>query len=162
MGEFFKTWRRKIGVVVLVLAGFCMAAWLRSYTSTDDVITFTSNYQLYSHNGSVSWNVISADPLAFDLAMSLSGIEITNRLEQPDSESLLAGFSIGLSPRIQWHREFCGFVACEVSTLGRRTLQYWVPYWSFATPLALLSAYLILWNPRRKADSKLSEAVASN
>jgi len=35
MGEFFKGWRRKTGVVTLVMACVFMSAWVRSQTTID-------------------------------------------------------------------------------------------------------------------------------
>src|SRR5438105_3724804 len=35
MRDFFKGWRRKIGVLTLVMACVCMAAWVRSYSAED-------------------------------------------------------------------------------------------------------------------------------
>ena len=35
MGEFFKPWRRKLGIVTLVLACVFMGGWVRSYSAHD-------------------------------------------------------------------------------------------------------------------------------
>ena len=55
MNEVFRGWKRKVGVVTLVLACVFMGLWLRSFTTTNDQITLWVNHSLYSHNGSVSW-----------------------------------------------------------------------------------------------------------
>ena len=38
MREFFRGWRRKVGVVTLVVALTLMAMWLRSYLFNDEVL----------------------------------------------------------------------------------------------------------------------------
>lgn len=37
MGDYFKLWRRKIGVVTLLMACVFMVAWMRSLIATDSV-----------------------------------------------------------------------------------------------------------------------------
>ena len=37
MGDFFKGWRRKTGIVALVMACVFMTGWVRTYSVTDDI-----------------------------------------------------------------------------------------------------------------------------
>lgn len=132
MSALFQGWRRRAGCALLVVACALMVAWLRSYLSADDVLRLTSNGQLYSHNGSVSWNMTSVD----DAFANVSGPQF-------------------MRPRVIWRNEFFGFVGTEIVIYGRRTIQYWVPYWSFVTPLTLLSGYLILWKSRQASPANV-------
>ena len=55
---------------------------------------------------------------------------------------------------IEWRRDWAGFTAVSYSVTDGaeilRTLSFIFPYWSVVLPLTLLSAYLILWKPRKK------------
>ena len=57
MRSFFKGWRRKTGVVTLVMACVFAGEWMRSYERHDRVIVFfpASFHTVYSHQGCLVW-----------------------------------------------------------------------------------------------------------
>ncbi|MDB5346989.1 MAG: hypothetical protein JWP89_5366 [Schlesneria sp.] len=147
MYTFFHGWRRKAGVVTLVMAIALMAMWLRSYLFNDEVsfpcgqsTCFVSSIharlslgrQTPSHSSDrVKWR-----------AFNLSRINVTDTQESCD---------------LQICRRWGGF-RHESGTLkyerSRIEIEQWtIPYWSIAVPLTLLSAYLIVWMPRKATNT---------
>ena len=58
MGDFFKPWRRKIGIVTLMLACVFAAGWVRSQYKADVFImplNESSNGVISSRNGEIQW-----------------------------------------------------------------------------------------------------------
>lgn len=143
MRDIFRGWRRKTGCVLLLVACAAMVAWLRSYLVDTDSFTVATNRQIYSHNGSVSWNIIYPGVVTPDLWQFHAAITGGEELEV-------------VVPKFNWRWEVCGFVGSEMSMYGQRIVQYWVPYWSIATPLALIAAVLILWPRWQSKDSDMS------
>ena len=57
MREFFKGWRRKVGLAALVMACVVMGAWMRSQF-TSDVFCWSIGHEsevVISGNGALSW-----------------------------------------------------------------------------------------------------------
>lgn len=109
MHIFFYGWRRKAGVVALVMALALVCLWIRSgvaYCSTS-LRLHGSQYTLFSHNGGVTfWHQKETD----------FGYKETE----------------WLTPSIVAQRPGCSYPVIVL-------------------PLTLLSAYLILWKPRKRA-----------
>ena len=57
MGEFFKGWRRKAGLVTLVMVCLLTAWWMRSYVRVDVLLIQKSQryHNLGSHRGHLYW-----------------------------------------------------------------------------------------------------------
>ncbi len=125
MGDFFYGWRRKAGMATLVLACLFLGAWGRSFASTNDHFTVWKNHSVYSHNGSVCWNIRYDDLSTADASPNPA------------------------IPKINSRWELCGVVVSDISfhRIGMR--QYWVTYWYLMTPLTLLAGFLLLSQPRR-------------
>lgn len=106
MGDFFRGWRRKLGVVTLAMACVLASAWLRS---------FSAYHQQWSHK--------------FD--------EVTS-------------YSVGL-----WndHVHIESLESGKISAVRKWSIA--IPYW-FAVPLTLSSAYLLLWQPRKRKVDRIS------
>lgn len=156
MREFFKGWRRKAGCVALMLGLLAWCGWVRSLMVSDLVIM---------NQGTM---IIRSAPhgLALLRGPAAAGAEWT----VPRWMSILNGPPGLQSP--DWTWQFCGFryghqlkgQAKATTTLpdGRvitEEIEYiahehaWViPYWSIAIPLALLSAFLLLWTPRKRTE----------
>ena len=61
MGDFFKGWKRKIGVMTLLMGLVFAAGWVRSYVLYEKfcyrIERFsTSHLHLYSTNGQIWWS----------------------------------------------------------------------------------------------------------
>ena len=72
MGDFFKPWRRKIGVVTFEMACLAMADWVRSLISEDDVHDFVEfiygcqqSYGLATEKQSLDFDTIFQVSLVF-------------------------------------------------------------------------------------------------
>ena len=116
MGEFFKGWRRKAGLVTLAMACVLAVGWMRSYTVFGDVAWFgigSQQQRMVSLAGRVSWKSypVSGEAVWMVRSYDKSGPMLSE--EQFDlAWSILSG--------------------CVI------------PYWSLVLPLTLLSAWLIL------------------
>jgi hypothetical protein len=146
MREFFRGWRRKIGVMTLVVACVFMAGWVRSCTTEDDFESDSIyDYQVTIGGGQIIWWRIGAKdgvrnlqskrtwrsrPLNWRLwpeASQTSGWDILTQYNVP-------GFSLKTGRR-----------------LGESTLVFGVASISWiVVPLTMLSAYLLLSNPRTR------------
>ena len=127
MGEFFKGWRRKAGLVTLTMAIALFSLWMRSRTIFD-VIVFAHGDRQHSvlaaggriywfatikMDDSVEWEIASTDG---PLANVLLGLEMTRETLKPH-------------PELQFR-------------------EWLIPYWSLVLPLTLLSAWLIFAKPQ--------------
>lgn len=142
MVEFFRGWRRKIGVLMLVLACAFMAGWVRS-SSLQDVVTFQSG----TH--------------AAEYIISLNGKLVLERLQTGGpSKTDLKWFTNKLpirfgsldSPEVRWQYKWNGFGKGEMPVdliSGTRTSLWTIPYWAITTPLTLLSIWFLLSRPRQ-------------
>ena len=125
MREFFRGWRRKVGCVTLVIACVLAAMWLRSFIVGDEwfYVLGEQQYMLLSSDGRVFLS--SWDVNTRDRQFGVTSI--------PKSDPLFLWKTIGNQGAA--HRS-------EHWTRG---------YWQFTIPLTLLSAYLILWRPLKRA-----------
>lgn len=55
IGEFFKPWRRTIGVVTLLMACVFTAGWTRSYSVEDRIIVEDAGFGIFSVLGRIEW-----------------------------------------------------------------------------------------------------------
>jgi len=154
MGDFFKGWRRKIGVVTLLMALVAMGGWIRSQFIGDSM-----------------WFDNTFGRLHFGLASTQSDILIASSID--DGSQLRSsfpkfatteadGFQENLDRQFEWHWRVLGFGHGE-SIRGLRSprgFQIWaIPYWSIVIPLTLLTAYLLLAKPRPNKPKKTIEPV---
>lgn len=158
---YFKPLRRKLGLLTLVLACVLMCGWMRSVQVTDFLIfPATGNLGtslLSSRHRLMLCTEYCADPAGIRVAWSA----FTRRRFYPiwkcRSRSL-EDFTI-----IHWSINVCGFAISEPressGSIGSVpnaitydfTSQYWsIPYWFIVLPLTLLSAWLLLSNPKQK------------
>jgi hypothetical protein len=176
MREFLHGWRRKAGVISLVLACLFTGAWVRSFKSTDTV-TIRSGEFTYECLASIDCRLgwlrsteerdDSTDPefgptfpkwksTSFRSGPDASGQRFAVTL--PDSPGFLVGESFFEAPSVRWKWRWCGFGAGTVR-LGWVVSSGWqidffvIPYWSVALPMTVVSAYLILGKPRKRVDS---------
>ena len=170
MGEFFKGWRRKAGLVMLAMACLLSLAWLRSYEKNDRIDGLIAARLVHGYfvstNGDM--NFVRRFPLPDDNAVNLlhlkSWISWRTERAQPthpvllgrttayDAQSGIASPDCWNEFKVAWRFDFAGFHCGE----GRHRswhswdVQFWVfPYWSITLPMTLLSAWLILIKPRK-------------
>ena len=137
MGEFFKPWRRKMGVLTLVMAVLSATVWVRSLSIQDVFrVSLKRPYMLSSMNGSLSWFIdYDGSPLAGAWSIGPAG-NFDNRFN-----------GLGLN----WNWKVCGFA--EGTFLApfpnfQKVTFFMIPYWSIVFPLTLLSAWFLLNKPR--------------
>lgn len=129
MREFFHGWRRKVGCVTLLVACAWMGVWIRTYCVLEQMyFQFGARQQgLWTFDGHIYW-------LGWKRPAGQSQVWSYDAEYQPvvtldDVESNLRSLGNGST--------FPEFV-------------FWTFYPSmFVIPLILLSAYLLLWKPRK-------------
>jgi len=148
MGEFFRGWRRKIGVVTLIMSLAFMGGWVRSNFVADIAQMFTPS-------------------VGQRLTMQTHGrcilIEISRSSEQRSyanggSSSLEASAAEDSEP--YW---LFGVRECHGETVeGIRFIRGYVlimPFHAIVVPLTLVSAYLLLSKPRKSTQNKIAEPI---
>ena len=161
MNGFFKGWRRKTGMVTLVIPCAVMVAWMRSLLVVDEVL-IRKNLQgtsdgLVSVEGSFGRVLsTSGEPDDEETPLHLVWPEWYSRPGSGPYDRTLFG-----SPDVEWTGRWCGFGNCEYVFgnffVGYALVRYWlVPYWSIVFLLTVLSAWLLfLKPPTLKAPSDL-------
>ena len=154
MGEFFKGWRRKAGLVTLAMACLLTCAWMRSYMIRECVCIprRSSDHNIESHGGGLHWYRDTP-------SIGNGGI----RWHSESLSTPLISGGIGISPislrrligKAEWGWRWAGFdfgvviIEGRISSVRRSDFCI-VPYWSLVLPLTLLSAWLILVTPRNE------------
>ncbi|MDB5347258.1 MAG: hypothetical protein JWP89_5635 [Schlesneria sp.] len=174
MRIFFHGWRRKAGVVTLVMALALMGLSVRSRV-LDDKIIWTVNgwkYLIHSERGVISWFswevrvwddiVLSAeDAKILGLPTHIS-FRVSSQFPEWQSES--ASEPAQEAPFVNPEKisfmcgdPLLGFPDNKYLTADHfkfedvRYSTHAFPNWSLILPLTLLSACLILWKPRKRA-----------
>lgn len=159
MIEFFKGRRRKAGGVALVMALILIAGWTSSIVVIGQWEFLKGDYEyqcLFSSRGYIAWLRLTPDSSSAKI-----------RTRNPDMFSPEAKFDVAAPIMAQmagdggfqgegtyeWKIGCCGSGIGEIcfnkgSSRAVRASMWRTPYWSIATPLILLSAYLLLWKPR--------------
>jgi len=143
MREFFRGWRRKSGVVTLLLALVLTGGWIRSL-SIADIVTFSipafgRTYSMRSVKGRAEWYIFSGEPHLHRLRW-MSQLSSNFPLLVANEERHLRGNQ----------RAF---------QIPFRVLSLVTPYVAFITPLTLISAFLLLSKPLPSNQKKIAEPV---
>ena len=156
MDDYFKSWRRKIGVVTLAMAFVFMAGWSRSCLFRDAVTIYTKHTveDVLSLDGvlylghvtringvlavNVKWKVESEFAVRFRPIGQRQDLYDTEKMEWPHvSRSFLYKLNnMRMAPRM------------DSNGMTFKFDQLIIPYWSAVFPLTLISAYLLLSKPR--------------
>ena len=129
MHEFFNGCRRKAGCVALVMALAMMGMWLRSMTVFDvvNISRWEQQCQIASARGmifSAVWHETNPSYRRNDW-----GQLDLSKMDDPN-------------------------VAIQLAIDSWGSYDWLIPYWSITIPLTLLSAYLILWKPRKRTETE--------
>ena len=145
MGEFIKGWRRKTGVLTLLMACVFTVGWVRS-CATLDVITVS----LGGHRGVV---LVSGSQKCLLLVKDeLPRQAIVKKILQ--GRSIHEVWPIGLDDGAAWafdHRSAkaqLGTISQSNPNQGEASKIQQLPYWCVVMPLTLLSFWLLLFKPR--------------
>lgn len=150
MNGYFKPLRRKIGVVMLLLAGVIVVGWVKSQQAQD---TFTMSTHGQCYIQSVSWNgnliVMLAEVKRSDKPYVLPFWE-SRPIDSKGWYFKAGGNPVHQDPTLiplGMKSYDIGGQRILVSITGCR-----LQYWQVAIPLTLLSAYLLLSKPRAGKD----------
>lgn len=152
MREFFQGWRRKAGVVILVMALALMVGWLRSLIVADYFI-YTVKHTSEEHCNNVVCSLrgtIGLNQHCLDLRPNIQTMHLAHH-RFPFWHTETAS-PLDLS-RFKCRWRYCGFEMYDFPGGVDDQLtgtQYFVPYWSLILPLILLSCYLLLGTPRKR------------
>ena len=156
MGEIFRGWRRKVGLLTLLMALMSAAGWMRS-TSVVDIIDYVKDRRS-------AFFVHSADQLLLFVWLHdndhpfLSTIGSV-ALSDSDDLRLISRFR-----ECGW--KCCGFAIGDYKNnpddLTTNIAFFLVPDWSITIPLSLISLWLLLSKPRKSIQNAVVEPIAEN
>ncbi|MBS0201956.1 MAG: hypothetical protein JSS49_03590 [Planctomycetes bacterium] len=157
MYAVFHGWRRKAGCGTLVMALAVMSGWIRSGSIRDQVIFPYADFEtvsLISFDRSLLWGRHHDERFK-------STIKLPVCANSPLGTTFVSFFDN--ESGVEWYWQWCGFGVGEVRHKTMRDLlKFWIiPYWSIVSPLTLLSAYLILWPGKRKANKLIQNSTTS-
>lgn len=155
MGEFFKPWRRRCGVVTLVMAYVFATGWVRSLSFFEGITCPTGTrmaFGLISNNqhvlfiaglfgGRDSYIVAGFPELDWD---SRQVEELSEIYAESDMSWRFGWRYFGVHYSQRQGATFCIF-----------------PYWSVTIPLTLISLWLLITKSRKSTQSKISEPVSN-
>jgi hypothetical protein len=177
MSGYFKPLRRKIGVLMLVMACAFAVAWMRSLYKCDNFCRINANSRdtFTSVDGELSlsrltWIANRLNETGYirlfgseyywltrDIS-SVGGFELDANGKRPPHEPFNRDFDV------EWCWDWAGF------TFGAATRKpdsprvfhvdlYSIPYWSIVIPLTLLSAWLLLSKVRQKQKQTIEKVT---
>ena len=123
MREFFSGWRRKIGVATLIGACILAGMWARSLVVSHHLFVGPANrlYQVRLFRGSMAYA----------------------RIDAPDWP--------GPAPLIwEYDEEPYELIYILLGEWEFDSFTWTIPLYAFIVPLTILSAYLIVWKPRKQ------------
>lgn len=153
MREFFRPFRRKLGVLVLVVACVLLTCWIRGNVVADLVRIATGNdgsFNLLLRRGGVA--------LSFEQFPKASGPKTSSYVAITPENAEQWYLLEGRNPKV--YVQACGvkwtkYVELVASSpVGEpfliQTTVLTIPYWLLVLPPTLLAAYLLLSKPRPK------------
>ncbi len=131
MREFFRGWKRKVGIVTLLLACAFAAAWVQTFSACDILI--------------LKWFSVASFENAMGIILETKRAAQRNTLiwqytDHADIDSVL-------SSDAEWKWQVLGFGYVSSPTIKSAAILF-IPYWLIVVPLAVLSAYLLFSKPR--------------
>ena len=142
MGGFFRGWKRKVGVLTLLMSCGLVGEWVRSLYIVDSVdlsCGMLGRGSFLSVNGLFAWSIGFEDSAFFRWkTVPLSEILIDGSMYFHD------GFAFGESS--------FGFNGSRIPVF--------IPYCVVVIPLSLLSAWLLLSKPQKLNPMKLTEPIS--
>ena len=161
MPGYFKPWRRKIGVMTLLLACALTLVWMRSNLVRDELtICSPSSWlelnwhdELASLDGSLCWYRYRLDP-------DHGGIGASSPFYfQSTPVTDYRGSSPRIEDTLKWQWEWAGFGfgAGGTHLVGMSAKAWMVPYWSLILPLTLISSWLLCSKSRPTKPQSISE-----
>ena len=159
MREFFREWKRKIGVVTLVMACTLAVIWMRSLIVPDTIQITLFRCTLYgrSFEGITTWRYYAAEKPTRDIPNS---VRCDSGKSSDFAESVERRMFERMAHLEEEAKKQLNSSDEREKQIGMRTLdvvaaarphQWIIPYWFFVLAMTLLSAYLLLTKPRKPA-----------
>jgi len=142
MRDLFKGWRRKAGVVVLVMACGLVGMWARSFHTEDMYVYPIEPYVtdlLFSSGGCVGWR--RDDEAVWDIPRDHRDYGFQSR--RWDRQRFAWSSEVF---NWRWDWRWCGLG----HAVGHEAETWVLPYWMLVLPLTLLSAILLFWPLRKR------------
>lgn len=164
MGNVFKGWRTKIGVVTLLIACAVMGGQIRS-SIVQDTFTIGSASSIQIRIISVSHQLILANVSATGHGYPVADAW-RSQLAKEDSWDLriqCPHFG-GATIEIPISSELCAAGDAEMRSATATCTVTWCrfPYWFLLTPLTLFSGYLLIAKPRKTNPLKVPERIPTH
>ena len=152
MGEYFRPWRRRFGLLTLVMACVAFGGWARSMTFCDSVDLPSRLTPTF-----MPVHVVS---LGRCVGMFFPEARIDNKRLLPwfRTNEGIGNCNLLQQPHVEWKWRFCGFGIGWAKAEG-----FWhvvIPYWFVITPLTLLSVYVLLSKPRKSIQNEIVEPIS--
>ena len=176
MVEFFQGWRRKFGVVTLVMALVLMGGWMRSESRIDHLWISVNNVVCWFFSGGNSLRLMTqVRPQPFippeESEPMFHWATITNnqlRGAKFHNQRPVIDLSAEIVNRWPFERtgcwggmgfEFERFIRTDDVKEEAHFASVSVPYWSITIPLTLKSLWLLLFKPRKSASNKAIDSI---
>ena len=158
MGEFFRGWRRKCGVLTLLMASVFEAAWVRSLSTSDAILiprTKSEFIRLDSRSGRFSWNHVHNDQVTIPTMIWRS-----DPIDPTDSDVVFDHSNYVFVWRLHWGPIDAGRVHSPGD--GRVKSSYVIlRYWFITIPLTFISLWLLLSKPHKSTPKTITETTAN-
>ena len=142
MGDYFKPWRRKFGLLTLVTACVFAVAWVRSISVVDSVrCRLIPAVSLRLHSGEI-YCFLTSNP----------------RISQTDPMVSCSSDKASSWGKLEFEGQWGSLGFGFIQQPGRMTVG--MPYWSIVVPLTLISAWLLLSMPGKMPPKKIAEPTA--
>ena len=156
MAWLFQGWRRKIGVVTLVLACAFAGAWVRSINHLDMIdINHTRK------KGKPANSAIVSACGKFAIIPGTQFMIYMQTTSPPIHIKLCKNITIWhfTADRVKWTSMAANSVGIYEHNSDPRPLINMIPYWICVLPFTLLSAYLLLSKPRQLTPIRTPNAA---
>ena len=166
MKEFFRGWKRKVGVVMLLMALLAMAAWSRSESFCDFYSTEIDRDEMRSRR---RFDIRSASGKIWITTVDITsvwGVSVTKWGSRTLGDSTIrrvranrkrdTDYTIELDlGSLGFHFETGQFLQNPVTRMTTVT----IPYWSITIPLTALSVFLLLRTHHQSIQKKIIEPI---
>jgi hypothetical protein len=164
MGEFFKLWRRKIGVLTLVMALAFSGAWVRSLTVEDQFLVHgdrdTDHVLSLATEGFAWFRVRSLfEPKGYRLKQGYRSFKPTTNFRKDFWVTFSPQRFFGEGDTLDFNIDICGFYIAQFHNSVHHMRIIIIPYWSVVWPLTLFSCWLLLSKPRSLKSKSPVEPV---
>ncbi|WP_397569220.1 hypothetical protein [Schlesneria sp. T3-172] len=149
MGEFFKSWRRKIGVMMLAVACVFAVGWVRSQARFDAVNlqVLNATFFIQSREGGVL--LMRSGPTPFFQLFRFHSAELKQA-------KAVMKWDQWYGYRLDYQHRFGGFEVATGTGAARSEIRFaalTLSYWFIVIPMTLISACLLLWKPKTVKSS---------